>query len=354
MRRMKKCLLTAALIGAAAVFCGCGKEYPNGEVVVFNWGEYIDENVIDMFEEEYGIEVVYDEFTENEDMYPIINIGEVNYDVVCPSDYMISRMIQENLLAELNYENIPNIRNIDPDYLKSAEDFDPGNRYAVPYCWGTVGILYNKTMVDEEITSWSAIFDEKYSQDILMIDSVRDGMGIALKYLGYSMNTAEPSQLEEAKQLLISQHPLVQGYFVDEVRNKMIGEEAAIGVIYSGEALYTQRENENLVYVVPEEGSNVWIDGWVIPKNAKNKENAEKWINFMCREDIALMNFEEITYSTPNKAARELIEDEDIKNSTIAFPPEETLARCEAFRYLGTDTEELYMEMWNEMKAVKN
>lgn len=354
MRGMKKWLLMAALIGAVTLFCGCKREYANGEVVVFNWGEYIDEAVIKMFEEEYDIEVVYDEFTENEDMYPIINIGEVNYDVVCPSDYMISRMIQENLLAELNYDNIPNIKNIDPEYLKSAEDFDPGNKYAVPYCWGTVGILYNKTMVDGEITSWSSIFDEKYSQNILMIDSVRDGMGIALKYLGYSMNTAEKSQLEEAKQLLIKQRPLVQGYFVDEVRNKMIGEEAALGVIYSGEAIYTQRENANLVYVVPEEGSNVWIDGWVIPKNAKNKENAEKWINFMCREDIALMNFEEITYSTPNKAARELIEDEAIRNSTIAFPPEETLNRCEAFRYLGTAVEELYMEMWNEMKATKN
>lgn len=351
---MKKGLLVGTLVlGAAMVLGGCGKEYANGEVVVYNWGEYINEDVIEMFEEEYDIEVVYDEFTENEDMYPIINIGEVNYDVVCPSDYMIHRMINEGLLAELNYDNIPNIKNIDPTYLKSAEEFDPGNKYSVPYCWGTVGILYNKTMVDEPITSWSAIFDEKYSKDILMIDSVRDGMGIALKYLGYSMNTTDEAQLEEAKQLLISQRPYVQGYFVDEVRNKMIGEEAALGVIYSGEAIYTQRENSDLEYVVPEEGSNVWIDGWVIPKNAKNKENAEKWINFMCREDIALMNFEEITYSTPNAAARELIEDAAIKNSTIAFPDAATLERCETFQYLG-ETEEVYLEKWNEMKATQN
>lgn len=351
---MKKGILVGVLaLGAAMLFGGCGKEYANGEVVVYNWGEYINEDVIEMFEEEYDIEVIYDEFTENEDMYPIINIGEVNYDVVCPSDYMINRMINEGLLAELNYDNIPNIKNIDPTYLKSAEEFDPGNKYAVPYCWGTVGILYNKTMVDEPIASWSAIFDEKYTGEILMIDSVRDGMGIALKYLGYSMNTAEESQLEEAKALLIAQRPFVQGYFVDEVRNKMIGEEAAIGVIYSGEAIYTQRENADLEYVVPEEGSNVWIDGWVVPKNAKNKENAEKWINFMCREDIALMNFEEITYSTPNAAARELIEDVDIKNSTIAFPDAATLERCETFKYLG-ETEEVYLEKWNEMKATQN
>lgn len=351
---MKKSLLVGALVlGAAMVLGGCGKEYKNGEVVVYNWGEYINEDVIEMFEEEYDIEVVYDEFTENEDMYPIVSIGEVNYDVVCPSDYMVNRMIKEGLLAELNYDNIPNIKNIDPKYLKSAESFDPGNKYAVPYCWGTVGILYNKTMVDEPITSWSAIFDEKYKDEILMIDSVRDGMGIALKYLGYSMNTTDEAQLEEAKELLISQRPFVQGYFVDEVRNKMIGEEATLGVIYSGEAIYTQRENSDLEYVVPEEGSNVWIDGWVIPKKAKNKENAEKWINFMCREDIALMNFEEITYSTPNAAARELIEDADIKNSTIAFPDEETLNRCEAFQYLG-ETEEVYLEKWNEMKTTQN
>lgn len=347
---MKKGLVLGALLGMAVLLSGCGKKYANGEVVVYNWGEYINEDVIKMFEKEYDIKVIYDEFTENEDMYPIIKTGAVNYDVVCPSDYMINRMIQEDMLYEINKDNIPNYKNIDKDYLESAEEFDPGNKYAVPYCWGTLGILYNKTKVSEPITSWSAIFDERYSKEILMIDSVRDGMGIALKYLGYSMNSTDQSQLEEAKKLLVSQKPLLQGYFVDEVRNKMIGNEAILGVIYSGEAIYTQRENSDLVYVVPEEGSNVWIDAWVIPKNAKNKENAEKWIDFMCRGDIALMNFEEITYSTPNTKAREMIEDEDIKNSTTAFPPREVLDRCETFRYLGTDVESDYMNKWNETK----
>ena len=283
-------------------------------------------------------------------MYPMIKTGAVNYDVVCPSDYMISKMRQEDMLAELNYDNIPNIQYINPQYLKSAETFDPGNRYAVPYFWGTVGILYNKTMVEEEITSWSAIFDEKYKGDILMIESVRDGMGIALKYLGYSVNSTNEQELLEAQELLIQQFPLVQAYGVDEVRNKMIGEEAAMGIIYSGEALYTQRENEDLVYVVPDEGSNVWIDAWVIPKNAQNKENAEKWINFLCRPDIALLNFDEVTYSTPNMAAQEMIEDETIKNSTIAFPDAETLERCETYSYPGEEIEAHYLQLWNEMK----
>lgn len=339
-------------VAAALLLGGCGESrtYANGEVYVYNWGEYINEDVIEMFEDEYDIKVIYDEFMENEDMYPMVKTGAVNYDVVCPSDYMISKMIQEDMLAELNYDNIPNVVNIDAQYFASAEGFDPGNKYAVPYCWGTVGILYNKTMVDEPITSWESLFDEKYKGEILMIESVRDGIGIALKYLGYSVNSTNETELLEAQKLLIEQYPLVQAYVVDEVRNKMIGEEAALGVIYSGEAIYTQRENENLVYVVPEEGSNTWLDCWVIPKNAQNKENAEKWIDFMCRADIALMNFDEITYSTPNKAAKELIEDEEIRNSEIAFPGEEVLNRCEVYTYPGEEMEEVTIKLWNEMK----
>lgn len=322
----------------------------NGSVYVYNWGEYIDPDVIDMFEEETGIKVVYNEFEQNEDMFPIVKTGSVNYDVVCPSDYMIEKMIGEGLLQEINYDNIPNAVNLDPTYLKSAEEFDPGNKYSVPYTWGTVGILYNKTMVDEPIDSWSVLFDEKYKDDILMIDSVRDAFMIALSYLGYDTNSTNEAELDEARDLLKSQYPLVQAYVIDQVRDKMIGEEAAIGVIYSGEAIFTQRENENLEYVVPKEGSNVWIDGWVIPKNAQNKENAEAWINFLCREDIALKNFEYITYSTPNKAARELIEDEDIRNSIVAFPGEDILSRCSTFHYLGEEMDSIYMQKWNEVK----
>lgn len=320
----------------------------NGDVYVYNWGEYIDERVIDIFEKDTGIKVHYNYFEENEDMYPIVATGAAKYDVVCPSDYMIQKMIDEDLLLPLNYDNIPNIVNIDPEYLKSAENFDPGNVYSVPYCWGTVGILYNKTMVDEPVDSWGVLFDEKYSQEILMINSVRDAFMITLTYLGYSQNTTNEAELDEALELLQKQHPLVQAYVVDQVRDKMIGEEAAIGVIYSGEAIYTQRENENLVYVVPKEGSNVWIDAWVIPKTAENKENAEAWINFLCRADVALANFNYITYSTPNAAARELIEDEEIRNSEIAFPGSDVLERCETFRYLGEDVEAMYLNKWNQ------
>ncbi|MFU0826786.1 MAG: Spermidine/putrescine ABC transporter substrate-binding protein [Lachnoclostridium sp.] len=345
-------LATLCIIGLT----GCQKSN-KPTLYVYNWGEYIDPDVVDLFEEETGIHVVYDEFEQNEDMYPVIKTGSVKYDVVCPSDYMIQRMIDEGMLAEINYDNVPNIKNIDPTYLKSAEEFDPGNKYSVPYCWGTLGILYNKSMIKEPIDSWAALFDADFAKkngyygDILMINSVRDAFGIALSYLGYDINTTNENELEEAKKLLQDQFPMVDAYVVDQVRDKMIGGENPIGVIYSGEAIYTQRENPDLEYVVPKEGSNVWIDAWVIPKNAQHKDYAEKWINFMCDPEIALKNFEYITYSTPNKAARELIEDEDIKNSPVAFPDESVLARCQTYHYLGTEMENVYLQKWNEVKS---
>lgn len=321
------------------------------KVVVYNWGEYLDPEVLTMFEEETGIDVVYEEFETNEILYPKISSGAIAYDVICPSDYMIQRMIENDLLAEINFDNIPNIKNIGKDYMEQSRQFDPENKYSVPYCWGTVGILYNKTMVDEPITSWSVLWDEKYKDNILMQDSVRDAFGVTLKYLGYSLNSTDLDELTEARDLLIKQKPLVQAYVIDQVRDKMIGNEAAIGVIYSGEAIYTQKENPDLEYVIPEEGSNIWIDSWVIPKNAENKENAEKFINFLCRPEIALMNFEYITYSTPNTEARKMIEDEAIRNSEIAFPNLSKYDNLETFQYLGTEADQTYGELWNQVKS---
>ena len=321
------------------------------KVVVYNWGEYLDPEVLTMFEEETGIDVVYEEFETNEILYPKISSGAIAYDVICPSDYMIQRMIENDLLAEINFDNIPNVKNIGKDYMEQSRQFDPENKYSVPYCWGTVGILYNKTMVDEPITSWSVLWDEKYKDNILMQDSVRDAFGVTLKYLGYSLNSTDLDELTEARDLLIKQKPLVQAYVIDQVRDKMIGNEAAIGVIYSGEAIYTQMENPDLEYVIPEEGSNIWIDSWVIPKNAENKENAEKFINFLCRPEIALMNFEYITYSTPNSEARKLIEDEAIRNSEIAFPDLSKYDNLETFQYLGTEADQTYGELWNQVKS---
>ena len=337
---------------SGGIYCASENKVMNSEkVVVYNWGEYLDPKVLTMFEEETGIDVVYEEFETNEILYPKVSSGAIAYDAVCPSDYMIQRMMENGLLAEIDFDNIPNIKYIGEEYMEQSRQFDPENKYSVPYCWGTVGILYNKTMVDGPVDSWEILWDEKYRDNILMQDSVRDAFGVALKYLGYSLNSTDLDELTEARDLLIRQKPLVQAYVIDQVRDKMIGNEAAIGVIYSGEAIYTQKENPDLEYVVPKEGSNIWIDSWVIPKNAENKENAEKFINFLCRPDIALMNFEYITYSTPNTAAREMIEDEAVRNSEIAFPDLSALPELETFQYLGKKADKIYGELWNQVKS---
>ncbi len=330
------------------------------ELYVYNWGEYIDESVIEQFEAETGIHVTYDMFETNEEMYPIIEAGAVQYDVVCPSDYMIQKMMENDLLLELNTENIPNLQYIDETYLEKSQSFDPQNKYSVPYTWGTVGIIYNTKRLEElgiEVpTSWSDLWDPRYEGEILMQDSVRDAFMVALKMQGHSLNSTDTAELQEAKDLLLAQKPLVQAYVVDQVRDKMLNGEAAVGVIYSGELLYLQEEAEllnldyELKYVIPEEGSNVWIDAWVIPYNAQNKENAEKWIDFLCRPEIALKNFEYITYATPNKGAFDLL-DEEYQNNKSVFPDEELLESCEVYQYLGTEADDIYSALWKEIKA---
>ncbi len=321
------------------------------QLFVYNAGEYLDPEVIEMFEEETGIDVIYDEFETLEIMYAKMVQNDAAYDVICPSDYMIAKLISKDMLRELDLDEIPNRKYIGEQYLRSSEAFDPGNKYSVPYTWGTVGILYNRNMVKEPVKSWDILWDEKYSGQILMQDSIRDAFMVALARRGYSINTTDPSELQEAADDLIAQRPLVQAYVIDQARDKMIGEEAALAVIYSGEVIYTQRENKNLEYCVPEEGSNVWIDAWVVTKHARNPEAAMKWIDFLCRPDIALMNFDFITYSTPNTAARDMIEDEDIRNSEVAYPKEDVLERCDTYVYLGEDGDALYSDMWKKVKS---
>lgn len=358
MKRGIKSLRRAAaalFAGVCAISsAGCGNPSGNSSAAdvlyVYNAGEYIDPDVIDDFEEETGIRVVYDEFETNEIMYPKIAADPSSYDVICPSDYMISKMAGEGLLSELDFDKLPNaVANTGEAYWKMSESFDPGNKYSVPYMWGTVGILYNTTMVDEDITSWDACWDPKYNDNILMQDSVRDLFAVALARLGYSLNTTDRAELEEAKDSLIEEKPLVQAYVVDQVRDKMIAGESAIGVIYSGEAEYTRSQNPDLKYVIPEEGSNVWIDAWVITSGSKHKENAEKWIDYMCRGDVALKNFEAIYYSSPNTAAMALMSEEE-RNNPVLFP-DVSKYKLEAYRYLGADAEKLYYNLWKEVKS---
>ena len=357
----KGLLVTASFLVVAAVSFTTYRHFASpasNELYVYNWGEYIDESVIQDFEAETGIHVVYDLFETNEEMYPVIEAGGVAYDVVCPSDYMIQKMVENDLLAEIDFDNIPNIDQIDPEYMERSKAFDPENKYSVPYTWGTVGILYNDKRLEElgvePPDSWMDLWDPRLSGEILMQDSVRDAFMCALKPLGYSLNSTDPGELEEAKELLIQQKPLVQAYVIDQVRDKMLGEEAAVGVIYSGEMLYLQELAEgkdfHLEYVIPEEGTNLWIDSWVIPKNARNKENAEKWIDFLCRPDIAKRNFEYITYATPNRGAFELL-DPELQQNKAVFPDWDSLQNAEVYQYLGDEVDSLYNELWKEVKS---
>ena len=345
MRKVKVIALIALVVSIAFSLVGCGEEKPT--LNVYNWGDYIDPEVIKQFEEEFNVKVNYDTFATNEDMYVSIAKGGTSYDVAFPSDYMIERMIAEGLLAKINKENIPNMKYIDEEFLDL--DFDPNNEYSVPYMWGTVGILYNKKLVDDKVDSWDILWNEKYKGQILMLDSQRDSIGVALKKLGYSLNTRNLDELEKAKEELIKQKPLVYAYVGDEVKELMVGEEAALAVVWSGDAVAMMRENENLAYAIPKEGTNIWFDNMVIPKNAQNKELAEKFINFMNRPEIAAKNAEYIGYSTPNVAAKELLPD-DMKNSNVAYPSKEEIANTEIFLDVK-DMITVYDKIWLEVKS---
>lgn len=323
----------------------------DGEVNVYNWEDYIAEEAIRLFEEETGIKVNYMRFTTNEDMLVQVQADPTNYDVIFPSDYIIERLVREDLLEPLRFENIPNA-DLTLDWLKTP-DYDPDMTYSVPYMWGTVGILYNTTMVKEPVTSWTAMWDMYYLDNVFMMDSIRDTIGVTLKMLGYSMNTRDRDALEEAKEKLIEQKRLgiVKAYQVDETKDKMIAGEAAMGLMWSGDAAYAMSYNENLTYVVPSEGSNVWVDAMCVPKGAKNVENAEIFINFMCRPDIALLNFEEIWFSTPNSGVLPLLDPEVLEDETI-FPSQETIDNCEFFNDISQDIQ-TYNRIWLAIKSAR-
>lgn len=322
-----------------------------GVVNVFNWEDYISEDALKLFEEETGIKVNYMRFTTNEDMMVQVRTSTGAFDVVFPSDYTIERMIAEDLLEPINFDNVPNAQYV-AQWLQNPA-YDPDHLYSVPYMWGTVGILYDTTRVNGLIDSWEALFTEEYKGEVFMLDSIRDTMGLALKYLGYSMNTRDPAALQAATDLLIKQkqNGIVKAYQVDETKDKMVAGEGVLGVVWSGDAQYAINLNENLAYSVPKEGSNVWVDAMVIPKTARNKENAEKFIDFMSRPDIAQMNCEYIEYSSPNTGAIELMGDEYINNPNLN-PSQEVIDTCEFFNDIN-DFLPIYNTLWAQVKNAK-
>ena len=321
---------------------------------VANWGEYMSINEPDMldvnkaFEAMTGIKVNYKTYASNETLYSKINSGGASYDIVIPSDYMLSKMISEGLLQKLDYDNIPNFKHIDSKFLNPQ--YDPENEYSVPYLWGMVCIIYNTTMIEDEITGWDALWNEKYEGNILMFNNPRDAFGIALTYLGYSQNTENVSELEHAAVLLQEQKEIVQGYVMDEIFDKMEGGSAAIAPYYAGDAIVMMDDNPDLYYCIPEEGTNQFVDAVCIPVTAKNKEAAEMYINFLCETEVAYLNCDYTGYSTPHTQAFELLDDE-VKNNPLSYPSDEYLINnTEVFINLSPETNELTQTLWNQLK----
>ena len=348
MKNIKKIIaLALTSVISVGLLAGCGSKSSAEVLNIYNVGDYIDEDLIPKFEKETGIKVVYEKYDTNEIMYQKIKSGGSKYDLVFPSDYMIEKMIKEDLLQKIDYSNIPNYKNIDEKFKNAS--YDPKDEYSVPYFWGTFGIMYNKTMVSDPIESWDILWNEKYKQQILMLDSVRDTMGIALMKLGYSQNSINEAELQKAKEELIKQRPLVLAYGNDDIKDRILGGEAAMGIVYSGDAITLMEEDKNLAYAIPKTGTNKWIDAMCIPYNAENKKEAEKFINFMLDAQNAKQNIDYINYSTPNKAAFELL-DEEVKNNPVAYPSDYIVKKSEFFIDLG-DKIKLYDDLWLEIKS---
>lgn len=344
---MKKLSLLLAAVLLCLCVTGCGEKTES--ITVYNCEDYICPEALELFTRETGIEIKYIRYTTNEEMFIKIARGGTAYDVAFPSDYMIERMINRHLLMELDFTQLPNFANTqtwlqDPDY-------DPGSVYSAPYMWGTVGILYNTKMVEDEVDSWGDLWDTRYQRNVLMMDSVRDSLGVTLCYLGYDLNTREQSQLEQARDKLIEQREsgVLLAYGVDEIKDKMANNEAALGLVWSGDAITSIDINPDLAYCVPKEGSNVWVDAMVIPKTSKNYESALKFINFMMRPDVAAMNSEYIGYSTANAAALELLPEELVNDPTFN-PSQDVLDRCTFFHDIS-DVSDLYDRIWVEVTA---
>lgn len=327
----------------------------NISINVYNWGEYISDgaeegtiNVNKEFEELTGIKVNYSTYASNEELYAKLKSGGASYDIIIPSDYMIGRMVKEDMLEPLNFENIPNFQHINEQFVNPA--YDPDNAYSVPYTWGTVGIIYNTTMVDGDVDSWDILWDARYMGDILMFANSRDAFAIAQKRLGYSFNSGNADELEKAAESLKEQKPLVQAYVMDEIFDKMQAGEAALAPYYAGDAITMIADNPDLAFAFPKEGTNRFVDAICIPKGSQQKEAAEMYINFLCEPEVGLANCEYIGYSTPNDGAMELLDDE-VKNNPIAYPSDEILENTETFLSLPDDANRLMDKLWTDIMS---
>lgn len=337
--------LRAILIILLTLFVLSGCSSSKEKLYVFNVGDYMDMDLIKDFEEEFDCRVIYEEFASNEDLFVKIKTSKQAYDVIFPSDYMVERLVSQDLVQKLDKDKIENYKYIDDYYLN--RDFDPNNDFSLPYMAGTVGIVYNAEKYPEGIHKWADLWDEKYERDVVLYYSQRDVLMVALKKLGYSMNTQNLAELEAAKTELIMQKPLIYGYLGDEIKDILVAEDANIGVVYSGDAGVIMSLNDDFKYSIPKEGTNLWIDLMAIPKSAQNPELAYEFINFLLRPDIQARNAEYLQYSTISSEAKKMLPDE-IKNNPALYPPEEDLKNTEVFTD-PTDVIELYDRIWTEV-----
>ena len=351
MKKNKLKLLSGLVTSLFVVnaFVGCNSSSATEEINVLNYGANVAEGVYKEFEKETGIKVNEKTFDDMHYMYQEVSSGKVKYDVILVSDDMADKMIKEDMLQKINKDNIPNIVNMNEGDM--GKSYDPNNDYTVPYMNGTIGLIYNTETVDEDIDSWKSLFNPKYKNEIFMFDNMRDTIGVALKTLGYSLNSTNPEELEEAKNLLIEQkQELNPVYGADEVLDLMRSGEKKIAMIWSGEGLNLESEDSKFKYVIPKEGADYWLDSWAIPNDAQNVSGAEKFINFMSDKDIALRTADEIGYTSPQKQAIQEQPDE-IKNNENAYMPQEILDKCEEYKYLDGDDLKLYENIWMQIKG---
>jgi spermidine/putrescine transport system permease protein len=338
----------AAVLGCLFLACtnlaaGAARRQLN----IFNWTEYLPQEILDTFAREFNVKVNYDTYSSNEEMLAKLTAGASGYDIVVPSDYMISVLTKQGLLEPLDKKALPNMKNLDPDFLN--HDFDPGNRYSVPYMWGTLGIAVNTDRVKEKITAWKDLWDPKYRGRVVVPDDSREMIGVALQVLGKSRNSTNSSDLQAAKELLLKLKPSIKAFDSDSPKSLLLSGEVWLGIVWSGEAALANMENPKITYVLPEEGGGIWMDNLAIPKSARNKDLAHEFINFLLRPDISAKLSKAFPYGNPNLASHALT-DEWILENPICYPSKEALKKAEWLKDVGSATL-LYDRIWTELKG---